>query len=63
MSVVVLLIAAGGLVAGGFLAAFLWAALSGQFDDVETPAVRVLRDDTAASSPMLSKDARTHDHD
>ena len=63
MSVVVLLIAAGGLVAGGFLAAFLWAALSGQFDDVETPAVRVLRDDAAASSPMLSKDARTHDHD
>jgi len=63
MSVVVLLIAAGGLVAGGFLGAFLWAALSGQFDDVETPAVRVLRDDTAASSPMLSKGARTHDHD
>jgi len=58
MSVVVLLIAAGGTVAGGFLCAFLWAALSGQFDDVETPAVRVLRDDTAASSPILSKDAK-----
>ena len=35
MSVIVLLIAAGGLVAGGFLGAFLWAVRSGQFDDTE----------------------------
>jgi cbb3-type cytochrome oxidase maturation protein len=56
MSVVVLLIAAGGTVAGGFLVAFLWAAFSGQFDDVETPAVRVLRDDAVTSSPIVSKD-------
>lgn len=56
MSVVVLLITAGGLVAAGFLGAFLWAALSGQFDDMETPAVRVLRDDGVISSPILSKD-------
>ena len=31
MSVIVLLIVAGGLVAGGFLIAFLWAVESGQF--------------------------------
>ena len=63
MSVVVLLIAAGGLVAGGFLGAFLWAVRSGQFDDVETPPSACSGTTTAASSPMLSKDARTHDHD
>ena len=44
MSVLVLLIAAGGFVATGFLLAFLWAVRSGQFDDICTPAVRVLLD-------------------
>jgi cbb3-type cytochrome oxidase maturation protein len=42
MSVVLLLIVAGGLVAGGFLCAFAWAVRSGQYDDVTTPAVRIL---------------------
>ena len=46
MSVVVLLIAAGGLVAGGFLGAFIWAVRTGQFDDTCTPAIRVLLDET-----------------
>ena len=45
MSVLILLIAAGGLVALGFLAGFLWAVGSGQFDDLATPAIRVLFDD------------------
>ena len=45
MSVVVLLIVAGGVVAAGFLAAFAWAVQSGQYDDTCTPAVRVLMED------------------
>ena len=45
MSVIVLLIAAGGVVAAGFLAAFVWAVRSGQFDDTCTPAIRVLLDE------------------
>jgi cbb3-type cytochrome oxidase maturation protein len=45
MSVLVLLIAAGGVVAGGFLAGFAWAVHAGQFDDVATPPVRMLLDD------------------
>jgi cbb3-type cytochrome oxidase maturation protein len=44
MSVIFLLILAGGLVAGGFLGAFVWAVRSGQFDDTSTPAIRVLFD-------------------
>ena len=48
MSVLVLLIAAGGLVAGGFLLMFIWAVRSGQFDDTCTPAVRVLQDEPEA---------------
>ena len=47
-----LLIAA---IAVGF---FMWAALSGQFDDLDTPAVRILFDDEApgraAASPNVS---------
>lgn len=46
MTVIILLILAGGLVAGGFLGAFAWAVRTGQFDDVTTPAVRILLDDT-----------------
>ncbi len=50
MSVIVLLICAGGVVAAGFLAAFAWAVRSGQFDDTTTPAVRMLRDSTTRFS-------------
>jgi cbb3-type cytochrome oxidase maturation protein len=45
MTVIVLLIAAGGAVAIGFLVAFVWAVRSGQFDDTVSPAWRVLFDD------------------
>lgn len=45
MSVIVLLIVAGGIVAAGFLGAFVWAVRSGQFDDTETPPIRILFDD------------------
>ena len=55
MNVIILLIAAGGMVASGFLAAFVWAVRSGQFDDTCTPAVRVLLDtrmpDAAPAAP------------
>jgi cbb3-type cytochrome oxidase maturation protein len=50
MSVVVLLIVAGGLVAAGFLGAFSWAVLSGQYDDTCTPAVRVLLEEQPENS-------------
>lgn len=49
MSVIVLLIVAGGLVAAGFLAAFFWAVSSGQFDDTATPPLRVLLDEDAVA--------------
>jgi cbb3-type cytochrome oxidase maturation protein len=39
------------LFAGLALALFVWAARSGQFDDLETPAVRMLFDDEATARP------------
>jgi len=44
MSVIFFLIGVGILVAGGFLAAFIWAVKSGQYDDDYTPSVRMLFD-------------------
>ena len=45
MTVLILLIVAGGSVAGGFLVAFGWAVRSGQFDDTATPPLRVITED------------------
>jgi cbb3-type cytochrome oxidase maturation protein len=45
MTIIVLLIVAGGVVAAGFLGAFVWAVQSGQYDDTCTPAVRMLLDE------------------
>ncbi|MEZ4776564.1 MAG: cbb3-type cytochrome oxidase assembly protein CcoS [Bacteroidia bacterium] len=42
MSAIIILIVLSLVVALGFLAAFLWAVKSGQFDDDYTPAVRML---------------------
>lgn len=48
MSVIPVLIVIGLVVAGGFLAAFLWALNTGQFDDATTPAWRILNDESPA---------------
>lgn len=45
MSVIYFLIGCSILLAGGFLAAFIWSVNSGQNDDTETPAIRMLFDD------------------
>ena len=45
MSVIVLLIGVSVLVAGAFLAAFLWSVKNGQMDDDYTPSIRMLFDD------------------
>ncbi len=56
MNVIILLIFAGGVVAAGFLAAFVWAVRTGQFDDTTTPPLRILLDDPLKKAP-LTKDA------
>jgi cbb3-type cytochrome oxidase maturation protein len=65
MSVIILLIAAGGLVAGGFLAAFAWAVRTGQFDDTASPPLRILFDDTPRASigaAVSVSESRPHEH-
>ncbi len=49
MSVLYIMLPAALLIAGAALYAFIRAARSGQFDDVDTPAYRILTDDDAPS--------------
>ena len=49
MSVLVILIAFSIVVAGSFLAAFIWSVKKGQYDDDYTPSVRMLFDDNPDS--------------
>ena len=64
VSVIIFLIIIGILVAGGFLAGFIWAVKSGQYDDTYSPSVRMLFDDTKPvkkKSDKKKEDAQSDD--
>ena len=44
------------VIAVGF---FIWAAQTGQFDDLDTPAIRILFDDDEASATDAKADPRS----
>lgn len=46
MSVIYIVLPLALVVVAVAVFAFVWSARSGQFDDMETPAVRMLHDDT-----------------
>ncbi|HEY1315009.1 MAG TPA: cbb3-type cytochrome oxidase assembly protein CcoS [Steroidobacteraceae bacterium] len=50
MNILYLLIPLGLVLVAIMVAAFFWATKSGQFDDLQTPAVQILLDDD--SKPM-----------
>jgi cbb3-type cytochrome oxidase maturation protein len=55
MSVIFILIPLSILIAACFLAAFIWAVRSGQYEDTTTPSMRVLLDDRSAGfQPAVS---------
>jgi cbb3-type cytochrome oxidase maturation protein len=58
VSVIFLVLPLALLVVGAALVAWVWAARSGQFDDTETPASRVLVDDAEATSTSADQAAR-----
>lgn len=45
MSAILFLIPISVIIAASFLAAFIWAVRSGQFEDTCTPSLRVLTED------------------
>jgi cbb3-type cytochrome oxidase maturation protein len=52
VSVIVLLIIFSLLIAVGFLVAFIWSIKNDQYDDVDTPAVRILFDNETEAKPI-----------
>ncbi|WP_411279344.1 cbb3-type cytochrome oxidase assembly protein CcoS [Gemmatimonas sp.] len=44
MSVIYIVLPLALIIVGGAVWAFVWSAKTGQYDDLETPAVRVLHD-------------------
>ena len=57
MSVLVILILASLVVALSFLAGFIWAVRSGQFEDTCTPSMRLLTEEVP--SPTFTSEACT----
>jgi cbb3-type cytochrome oxidase maturation protein len=45
MSVLYVVLPLALVIVGAAVAAFVWSARNGQFDDLDTPAMRVLHDD------------------
>ena len=45
MSVIYIVLPLALLIVGGAVVAFVWSARSGQMDDLDTPAVRMVHDD------------------
>ncbi|KHD88405.1 MAG: cytochrome oxidase maturation protein Cbb3 [Bdellovibrio sp. ArHS] len=45
MNIITIMIPMALLLGIGFVVAFIWATSQGQFDDLETPAHRILKDD------------------
>jgi cbb3-type cytochrome oxidase maturation protein len=60
MSILYVLIPLALLLLGGAVWAFFWAVGSGQFDDLDTPAMRIVLDDDRrpAASNTVEHDAK-----
>lgn len=57
MSVLYLLVPLALVVVGAAVWAFVWAAGRGQFDDLETPALRMLRDDARREPAVTTEES------
>ncbi len=55
MSVILLLIPLSVVIAAAFLAAFIWAVRSGQYEDTCTPSMRLLLEERERESTATRK--------
>ena len=51
MELIYLILPLALVIAAGFVTAFIWAAKGDQFEDLDTPAIRMLHDDAVSSRP------------
>ena len=61
MTVIALLIVLSIAIAGAFLASFIWAVRSGQYDDTCTPAMRMLLDEAAKTQSSTTKNLKNNE--
>jgi len=61
MSVLLLLIPLSIVLAAGFLAGFIWAVRSGQYDDTGTPPLRLLFEEPALPGVSKARTAATRE--
>lgn len=52
MSVIYILLPLALLFSAGAVGIFIWATRNGQFDDLETPSMRILFDDDSPAPPQ-----------
>jgi cbb3-type cytochrome oxidase maturation protein len=57
MSIIFLILPITLLLSAGAVAAFAWATRSGQFDDLETPAIRLLHEEQARPASARAETA------
>jgi len=62
MSVIIVLIVISVIVAVGFLAVFIWAVKTGQFDDTVSPSIRILFDEKKNDKKSGSKNNDSKKH-
>lgn len=55
MEIVYLMLPTALAMGAAFVAAFIWASRRGQFDDLDTPAIRILFDDAPQGSAQAQK--------
>ena len=63
MSVILILMLASLALALLFLGAFIWAVKSGQFEDTQTPSMRILMDDEPGNPHSQGTAAKQHDQE
>lgn len=61
MNILYLLIPLGLILVGLAVAAFFWAVRSGQFDDLDTPAMSVVMDDDTEPAAIDRRNAGDED--
>jgi cbb3-type cytochrome oxidase maturation protein len=59
MEVIIVLIGISLSIAVGFLGVFLWNLRSGQYDDTETPAIRMLFENNSGSKTKKVEETST----
>jgi cbb3-type cytochrome oxidase maturation protein len=65
MTVIILLAIIGIIVAGSFLLGFIWAVRNGQYDDMYSPSVRILFDESKkkdSTSVITSDEEKTEEN-